>query len=819
MATYTVKYGDTLSELAVKYGTTVSTLVKLNDITDPDYIVVGQVLKLDGTATTSSKTTGSTATIKAFGLQSNTDRTIYATWTWTKNNTDNYKVYWYYDTGDGIWFIGENSTVDDKQSLYTAPTNAKKVKFKVKPISKTHTVNDKETHYWTASWSTEKTYNFDSNPPTTPPVPTVTIEKYKLTAKLENLDVNGTGIQFQIVKNDSKVFKTGTATIKTTAVSYSCNVDAGGEYKVRCRSYKDKTYSDWSEYSSNVSTIPSAPASIKTIKALSKTSVQIDWENVKNATSYEVQYTTKKMYFDSSSSDVQSVTVESVVGHAEVTGMESGDEYFFRVRAINDQGESAWCPIKSIIIGTEPAAPTTWSSTTTVTVGEMLNLYWVHNAEDGSRETYAEVELIVDGVKEVKTFENPDRDEEEEEEKTRYISISTEKYSEGAKIQWRVRTAGITLEYGDWSIERTVDVYAPPTLELSVTNSYGETFDILNSFPCYVFATPGPNTQAPIGYHLTVISNEVYETVDNVGNVKIVNKNEAVYSKYFDIRTTLSVELSASNINLENNISYTIKCVVSMNSGLSAESTVTFTVAWYDLIYEPNAEIAIDKDTCTASIRPYCEDEDGNLIPNVTLSVYRRDFDGNFTELATGIMNLNYTFITDPHPALDYARYRIVAVTNSTGAVSYYDMPGYSIGETGIVIQWDEDWKAIDTTSEDAIAEPVWSGTLLKLPYNVDVSDNNKPDVALVEYIGREHPVSYYGTQRGSSASWNTVIPKDDIDTLFALRKLANWMGDVYVREPSGSGYWASITVSFSQKYNDVTIPITLNVSRVSGGV
>ena len=48
--TYTVVKGDTLSEIAAKYGTTVDTLVQLNGISNPNLIVVGQVLKLPGAA-------------------------------------------------------------------------------------------------------------------------------------------------------------------------------------------------------------------------------------------------------------------------------------------------------------------------------------------------------------------------------------------------------------------------------------------------------------------------------------------------------------------------------------------------------------------------------------------------------------------------------------------------------------------------------------------------------------------------------------------------------------------------------------------------
>ena len=44
--TYTVKSGDTLSEIAEKYGTTYQALAKKNGISNPDLIYVGQVLKI-----------------------------------------------------------------------------------------------------------------------------------------------------------------------------------------------------------------------------------------------------------------------------------------------------------------------------------------------------------------------------------------------------------------------------------------------------------------------------------------------------------------------------------------------------------------------------------------------------------------------------------------------------------------------------------------------------------------------------------------------------------------------------------------------------
>lgn len=756
------------------------------------------------------------ATITNIGLQIGTTRTVFVTWDWSKRSqTDKYDVRWYYGTGNGIRFIGSEQEVTitnaQLQSTYTPPDNAYVVKFQVRPIAKTRKVNGKDVAYWTADWSTEAAYYFSAspNPPITPTTPSVSVSQYTLTASLSNLNVNATEIQFQVVKNDTAVFNTGIAKITTGAASYSCSISAGSKYKVRCRSKKGKDYSSWSEYSENIETIPSAVTSINNYYASSDTSVFLAWTAVSTAKTYDIEYAIRSDYLGSSNAStvINSVTAAQYT----ITGLTTGEKYYFRVRAVNGQGESGWSKPVSVALGKAPSAPTTWSSTTTAVVGERIILYWTHNTEDGSKEKYAEVETYIDGAKYVNRVENTS----DKEEISQYV-IDTSNgtvYKDGAVIQWRVRTAGITGAYGEWSAQRTINVYAPATLELHITDNSGDDIETLTSFPLYIKGTAGPSTQSPIGYHVSIIANDAYETVDMVGNVKMVSVGDEVYSKFYDTTNVLTLELTAGSVDLQNNISYTVNCIVTMNTGLSAQTNDIFTVAWTDAEYEVNAEIAYDPKTLAAYIRPYCEDGD------VTLSVYRREYDGSFVEIGKNIPGNGNTFITDPHPSLDFARYRIVAMSNSTGAVSYDDVPGYPVGEKAIIIQWDEVWRNFDALGEDQQEEPTWSGSMLRLPYNIDISDSNSIDVTLAEYIGRSHPVSYYGTQVGSTATWNVDIEKRDKETLYALRRLAMWMGDVYVREPSGSGYWANISVSFSQKHCELVIPVTLSLTRVEGGV
>ena len=1316
--------------------------------------------------------------IETFGIQSGTDRTLYATWQWNggvvkgSDRTDHYRVLWEYTTGDGVWFEGSDSTSTKAQSTYNAPSNAKKVRVRVKAIAKKHKVNNKEVAWFaTTDWSTVngkvKAVIKFTEPIVIgqPPVPTATIENYILTVSVTNLaaDINADEIMFEIVQDDVTVI-TGAypVDINLSTASMSLPIEAGHVYKARCVAYnsKEEEQSEWTDYSANVGTIPVGPSGFNTVEAVSESSVKLTWTASLNVTGYDIEYTSDRNYFDTSN-QTQTLSIDgggSTVGI--VTGLETGKEWFFRIKAKNANGESGWSGIASVVLGKDPAAPTTWSSSTTCKAGEVITLYWNHNSEDNSPQTSAEIKvsLIVGGSVTSETT-IPITTTDTDATKTYSYAYETNGLTENTRILWSVRTAGITGNYSEWSTVREINVYAPPTLVLEVTDQNGTAIDTVTEYPIKVKATPGPVSQNAVSMYLEVVANESYTTVDNIGNEKMVKKGEKIYSTVVDRPSTeygCIFWLYPSSVNLDNNISYTVNCLVSMDTGLTAESSKEFTVSWTETQYVPNAEIGINYDDISAYIRPYAEaseeevvdttigtwesastlpynfckgsavvynneihilggygngtahykfdgsnwisvstlplyfaskdlavifnneihilknkkhykfdgstwsevstlpydiyqssavvfnDElhilgydgesdvifhykwdgsswssvstlpyklyngsavvynneihilggessgdytkhykwngsswskvstlpydmsygsavvynneihilgshddsfykyhykydgstwsevstlpysfnrgsavvynneihilggygnetahysyhiepsigtwnevsmfspaayassliiynneihliggeytdtsthykwtgtewiqvstlpytsgspefivydneihmigggdypgatgfaeyhykwngsawaevstlpynfckgsavvynneihilgggfysndkyhykwDGSTwtsvstlpyvmrygsavvynneihilgggssgdytkhykwngsewvevsnipfefhgigvsaivykddihilddthhyrwdgttwhkvsnitygyiissavvhndeiymlmdtdttsrgdntylykfklnstestIPPVTLSVYRREFDGDFVEIAKGIKNGMNTYVIDPHPALDFARYRIVAIDNKTGAVSYNDPPGYPVGEKAIIIQWDEKWSNfdVDPDNEDALSTPPWTGSLLKLPYNIDVSDSNETDVSLVEYIGRKHPVSYYGTQRGETASWSVDIPKSDKDTLYALRRLRVYMGDVYVREPSGSGYWARIKVSFSQTHCETVIPVSIELTRVEGG-
>ena len=989
----TVVSGDTLSQIAVTYksktgGASYQQLANWNNISNPNKIYVGQKILLynPGKSSSGTTTTSSNSGIVFKPLASD-EKTMYVQWT-CKHDMKQVKEFMlnYRYVKDGITFepdltrfsIDQEYPERSLQTTYTIPDGATKISVRIKPVSLTQNDeknNNKSKTYFEGTWSGWADYTV-VNPVPTPGAPSnVDIdENNQLIVTLENQDTSVyTHFKFEIVQNDTTNIVTSEKLSLNTYgyVTYPYNVAAGNNYKVRCMAYKGELTSEWSPFSNSVQSRPSAPSGEIICKGSDKGTddtytVYLQWNSVKSADTYDVEYTTIKDDFDVEGGSVRTASTKDSSTNITIK-LDTAGEYFFRVRAVNEKGTSGWTDIVSVKIGEPPGVPTTWESTTRAIVGEPLKLYWVHNALDGSTQTWAVLYLSTDGGVTNTSYEikndgyyiirankvQPELiapfKEEDEKDQTSVCEIDTSSYGEDMVLTWWVSTAGITNTLGKESIHRDIDIYEKTSLDLLVKDEFtiSETGEItlktpedgimgtLGSFPFYIKASSSNTKQTPIGYSLSIIANNSYDTVDLVGNDKTVSAGDEVYSKYFDTSDVLVVEMSANNIDLENGVEYQVSCTVSMNSGLTATAYSPFTVSWSDDQYSPNAEIAIDYTTYTASIRPYCEDhqtiykqvevksdkyliisddfdvstlddaytstlekvyigvdnkgiknyycivytdDNGNsydtplyykvtlsnnvytktstkltessiksvytetgervllgtlddnnvyycetevitIVEDVTLAVYRREFDGSFTEIASNLSNVNNTYVTDPHPALDYARYRIVAKTNSTGAISYYDLPGHPVGCSSIIIQWDEEWSSFNQWSEDDLAEPPWAGSLLELPYNIDESNKTKSDVTMVEYIGRKHPVSYYGTQLGETASWNSTVAKDDLETIYALRRLSIWSGDVYVRSPSGVGYWAHVNPSFDLKHRDLTIPVTLDITRVEGGI
>ncbi|MFH6625750.1 LysM domain-containing protein [Streptococcus suis] len=128
--TYTVKSGDTLSEIAETYNTTVEKLAEQNKITDLDFIHVGQVIELGDVAvkavessveqTQSTTSSTSTATTSTYSSNLSAEDAAAKEWIAMKESSGSY------DARNGI-YIGRYQLTNTYLNGDYSPENQERV--------------------------------------------------------------------------------------------------------------------------------------------------------------------------------------------------------------------------------------------------------------------------------------------------------------------------------------------------------------------------------------------------------------------------------------------------------------------------------------------------------------------------------------------------------------------------------------------------------------------------------------------------------------------------------------------------------------------
>ena len=590
--------------------------------------------------------------------QSGTANTFYVTWTWDApksgksktDKTDKFEIEWSYKTADGKWFPGSSSSVDNKSqkvSTYSPGDNAIQIKVSVKPISKKDkdVKKDKKTEktYW---WHAGKAYGWSWNPNKTrklsylvldskyyisePSAPEVTIETHGSAAQLVATlnytnDVatdygNAQRVEFRVIADDISVYggpyyaslAYNTATIKISAAP-------GHKYKAQARIAVSKNSgadgypraSDWSEFSSNVETSPSRINVAPSVSATSDSEVLVTWPALAVATGYEIEYTKKQQYFDSSSSEVQTVTIDHETTSWYISGLDNvhtddwKGTWYFRIRGTNASDvKGAWSPIASVILGTKPEPPMTWSYVVTGKIGEDAILNWAHSSADGSDQAEARINLkYEDGSEHTVTVTGTEQS----------YTLATTGFPDRRVVKWKVQTKGAGSSYSDWSTEREITFYIPPTLSVGVygtVNWWWDPFnfvtdsiytaqgdpsdpiDTVTSYPVTIRLQAFPDTQTAIAFTVSIVSNTEYDTEDAVGRPRHVTEGQEIYTTYVLAKNNEAlIRLLPGDIDLEDGASYTINASVAMDSSLSADGEFSFDVMFDETDAFPDAEV------------------------------------------------------------------------------------------------------------------------------------------------------------------------------------------------------------------------------------
>ena len=772
----------------------------------------------------------------AVGQQGSTGTTVYATWTAfssaRRKNIDSITVAWSYQVrnsaGAAVWLKGSTESVGKAavlSSTYSAPSESLAVSVSVTPVL---TKNGKKK---ATAKSASASRSFAGNAPGKPNAPSVAVDGYSLTLRVQSTDPYARTAVFYMYRNSEigPYWTSSAIPISGSAQAQQIiTLTPGHRYYARVRLFNGSAGSEISDPSA-ISEI-TVPDRVRNVIAtpISQTQISLSWTPVSGAAStngYEIEYATDTKYFGGSNSSTMSTS-----NTTEYINVETGHIWYFRVRAKNANNiTGAWSdPPASAAAASKPNPPTTWTLTGMAYVDSSIALYWTHNSADGSKPTESEIEWSLNSGQPHSITITHDLGPDDHDYTFNYVlNLVSSSFNDGDILKWRVRTKGVSaMGWSDYSVLREVKIFAPASLSLYIP---GE----ISAYPIDIDVTVTPATQAIVSFYISISARDSYDDNDYMGEFQHIMAGQRIFSKnYSNLGNIDTISLTPADINLKTGQTYDVEAVVATSAGLMADTSTEFTLNIEEPDYYLDMGINVDYESLSAALVPGCysdinEDAEGDdiydiedIVDNVSISVYRINFDGSFTPIELNIPNDGVTVISDPHPALDNGKYRLVAMDNTTGTMFFDDVISEDLEVKGLVLQWDAKYAnylvrdIVDELNEPAIGNMA-GGTTLKLPYNVKKNESSDIDNNLVEYIGREHPVSYYGTQKGQKSSYSTDVPKDDLNTLDLLRRLQIWPGDVYIRAQDGLGYWAKVEVSFDRDYDSLVMPVNIDTIRV----
>lgn len=762
--------------------------------------------------------------------------------------------------------VSKSATKDD----YTASSNAVKVGAAIKLI-----LTSTGKKYWTTQYTdidkSNHQFNIKGSVLTTPDAPTVTFQNNNTTLRITTStnDVLAKKCQFRVLFEPSgttsfinsdgdtiiddspeeqilgyipsesgylDLTRTSSSGPGTATATYPISASSGGVYKVQVMYIADFAtgsygMSEWSGYGyagGGSGTDPVVrPGRVYGVSAsmVSSTEIYVHWTPVTVAygtVTYNVEYAENQSHFGSSLAQTDS-GLQQPNDSISVT---AGKTYYIRVRAVVGSQEGEWSSVASVSVALQPDKPSAWTLDTNVKESDTLTFYWLHRGKDSAKPTQWQLEYWIQGRQSATKVTRsgsynlgPD-----DTDYTKSYDISVMPFAhDGEVIEWHVRTMGISSAgWSEWSATAYVNVFGNPEVGISGLE------DPLTEYPYTIRFMAMPSSQTALSFSISIFATDTYESVDYLGNNIIINAGDEIYHQIFlNVGNNFQLDLKPNMLTLESSHTYRLHVIVYMSSGLSAEAEGFFDVLLDETSFEIDAGFIYDTKTLAAAIYPRAtiysdEDEEYEevLVDNTLMSVYRINRDGTFTEIARDLTNDGSSVVIDPHPALRNAQYRVVATNMLTGNIYYSDY----IAEKddfyfpSIVMQWDgiyRDLGYFEESDTDLIFGRLYTGKTLILPGNTKISESSNKDVILAEYIGREHPVSYFGTQKGSQANWYAEFPKKDFEAIDLVRKLDAWSGNVYVREPYGSGYWATVAVSYNIDYDNLVVPVSFQIKRI----
>ena len=491
-------------------------------------------------------------------------------------------------------------------------------------------------------------------------------------------------------------------------------------------------------------------------------------------------------------------------GKWRVSGLETGVTWYFRVRLGREvDGETAWGAYTDNVevdLSDPPETPLLSLSAGVISRKDKFTATWQYIATDGTRQAYAEVreatvngETVTVGSLIAKT------------ETAQSVTIKGSKWSTGTEHYLVVRVTSSSGKRSGWSDPVSIAIADPVTCDITATSLVTETIETDDGVQRSVTSLKSMPLTATItgagaGGTTTLIIEraEDYHMIRPDGTEYDGFEGETIALIRQDGESQISVDVGDLIGILDDGAPYRLIGVSEDSYGQSAQDEIEFEVHWTHQAEQPTATVVMDGDV--AKITPIAP---AGVAEGDVCDIYRLSVDPPELIVQNGEFGSTYV---DPYPAIGEAGgHRIVHRTINGDYITEANQPAWiDLGaDDGDLLE--ADYGIID-----------FDGDKINVRYNMSMDNSWEKDFQKTKYLG--------GSQQGDwnpgvsrSGSVGAVISTSNIETMQAIRRLAEYTGICHVRTQDGSSYAADVQVSDGMSYEKGgnIMEYTLTITRV----
>lgn len=554
--------------------------------------------------------------------------------------------------------------------------------------------------------------------------------------------------------------------------------------------------------------VPQAPT-IVSVNATSITgTVRVIWDwTWQEAQSAEISWADHEDAWESTS-EPQTYRIKNThAGEWNVSDLETGKRWYFRVRLIKTSGDAeicgAWSEIAEIDLSSAPSIPTLSLSQSIIPADGSVSAFWAYVSTDGTAQSYAEIcEATITG--QGVTYGDVIATTETAQHVTLYAADLG--WASGETHYLCVRVVSASGRVSDeWSDPVPVVIADALTAEITSTSLVEQTITVDGESRTVNALTVMPLTVTIEGAGeggITILAIERADDYhvdrpDETDFNGFAGETIALYTQTGEAAITLTRDDLIGA--LDDGASYRLVATVKDSLDQSDTVSLDFEVHWAHQAIIPNGRAEMHRTVCY--ITPIAPD---GFVQGDTCDIYRLSADR--PQLIVSGAEFGTTYV-DPYPAIgEFGGHRIVYRTAD-----------------GDYITADNEMAWLDLDAPDGdLLELVWSlidfaGEQIEFKYDVTHSNSWEKDFRETRYLGGSVAGDWNRAVGRTASLKGSAVTIKDQETMQQFRRLAVYPGICHIRTVDGSSFACNIQVSEDRSYDQNTVRATysLGVIRV----